>query len=88
LELFHTDIIVDFFNSHTTSFHQINDEIHGDDQTHVETNGKTGNYGTTTDTANDAASLIKLNNGMVLCLRGVNRYINSVLNYNINQRNS
>jgi len=44
------------------------------DQTLVETNGKAGNYGTTTDTANDAASLIKLNNGMVLCLRGVNRY--------------
>lgn len=74
-----TDIIVNSFNSRTTSFHQINDEIYGDDQTQVETNGKAGNYGTTTDTANDAASLIKLNNGMVLCLRGVNRYIFKLL---------
>ncbi|RGB25932.1 Gtr1/RagA G protein Gtr2 [Rhizophagus diaphanus] len=71
------DVIIDISEIYgrTTSFHQINDELYGDDQTQVETNGKAGNYGTTTDTANDAASLIKLNNGMVLCLRGVNRFL-------------
>ncbi|GBB95986.1 hypothetical protein RclHR1_02660007 [Rhizophagus clarus] len=72
------DVIIDISEIYgrTTSFYQINDEIYGDDQTQVETNGKAGgDYGTTTDTANDAASLIKLNNGMVLCLRGVNRFL-------------
>ncbi|CAG8664841.1 12029_t:CDS:2, partial [Racocetra fulgida] len=37
-----------------------------DDQSQVDTNGYSGNY----ETANDASSLIKLNNGTILCLRG------------------
>ncbi|KAF0500663.1 Ras-related GTP-binding protein C [Gigaspora margarita] len=45
------------------------------DQSQTDTNGHTGDYGTTTETANDASSLIKLNNGMILCLRGVNRFL-------------
>ncbi|CAI2164408.1 12972_t:CDS:2 [Funneliformis geosporum] len=70
------DVIIDISEIYgrKNSFHYI-DEIYGDDQTQVETNGNAGNYGTTTDTANDASSLIKLNNGMVLCLRGVNRFL-------------
>ncbi|CAG8471271.1 5670_t:CDS:2 [Ambispora gerdemannii] len=40
------------------------------------TNGESSsNYGTITETADEAASVIKLNNGMVLCLRGVNRFL-------------
>ncbi|CAG8799088.1 35016_t:CDS:2, partial [Racocetra persica] len=50
-------------------------EIYGDesydDQSQVDTNGYSGNY----ETANDASSLIKLNNGTILCLRGVNRFL-------------
>ncbi|CAG8559333.1 4499_t:CDS:2 [Ambispora leptoticha] len=40
------------------------------------TNGEnSSNYGTITETADEASSVIKLNNGMVLCLRGVNRFL-------------
>ncbi|CAJ0832115.1 10082_t:CDS:10, partial [Entrophospora sp. SA101] len=38
-------------------------------------NENTTTYGTIADTAIDTSSLIKLNNGMILCLKGVNRDI-------------
>ncbi|CAJ0748104.1 20946_t:CDS:2 [Entrophospora sp. SA101] len=44
-------------------------------QSNLLENENTTTYGTIADTAIDTSSLIKLNNGMILCLKGVNRFL-------------
>ncbi|CAG8507291.1 595_t:CDS:2, partial [Cetraspora pellucida] len=60
-------ILIKHLYSRTNSYR---DESY-DDPSPIDTNGCSGNY----ETANEASSLIKLNNGTILCLRGVNRFL-------------
>ncbi|KAG9306692.1 hypothetical protein G9A89_004239 [Geosiphon pyriformis] len=74
------DVIIDLSEIYgrTNTYRLIND-LCPNDKSQIPpaiANGENStNYGVITETADEASSVIKLNNGMVLCLRGVNRFL-------------
>ncbi|RHZ88007.1 hypothetical protein Glove_26g10 [Diversispora epigaea] len=73
------DVIIDISEIYGRTNNSYREEVYNEDHSQANTNGTTnntnGNYGAITETANDAESLIKLSNEMILCLRGVNRFL-------------
>ncbi|CAG8549307.1 9148_t:CDS:2 [Diversispora eburnea] len=73
------DVIIDISEIYGRTNNSYRGEVYNEDHSQVNTNGTTnnsnGNYGAITETANDVESLIKLSNEMILCLRGVNRFL-------------